>query len=451
MINFDSLSFQSALRHFLSTIGFVLQLAFRIKLTMELYLKLIKLIHNRKNNSNFSEPNSKNLVVLTTDFLPSIHGGVYRPLSWLRNSSQNAFHLVVHSNSSIRPEKIGESIINDLNLASRIKYCREAEFEVLSRPSRLLVSRPEFMFAALENLEQQHKVFPISHLIASGPDFTSFIVAAIFAHKHNCYLHLDYRDEWTLSPFEFSQPSKFSRIIERCCINLADSISMTTQSQIDYFQKYFGRSKIINLNPNGCELFPVPIPYSKIASAKITICHSGSIGKHNSFKDFANYVRLLELAINEKNHQLHLQFLGKIDESYQSLLVDSHLGSIQCFGQLSPEDAFLQSSHADLCLLLIDERYDRYIPGKLYSYIASGRPILIFGASQSHEILALCNEFNVPHYFVENESSMDLTACVNFICNSRNLETPISEVKRFQSNMNRQKIAENFFKALGCK
>ena len=418
----------------------------RIKLTLSVSAKLLKLLFSRK--STTTPAKTTHAVIIASDFLPSIHGGIYRPLSWLRYAIEHNVNLKLLTNQPKRLNKVGEKLILDHGIEARLCYCDEADYQLFSRPARLWLARPEFMLAALDRLERIHQEQPINLVLATGPDFSSFAIAVIFAKKHNIRCHLDYRDEWTLSPFAFSEATALSRFLENACVNLADSISMTTQSQLLHFQQHFG-SKNLYLKQNGCDDFPlVQAVHAHTAAPSIRICHSGSIGGHNSLETVVAFFTLLQQQIAKTGILLDLQFCGFIAEAQLALLNKVTAFKINTLGQLSPEQAFSHTADADICLLLIDERYDRYLPGKLFSYIATGKPILILGASHSTEIAQMCSQYAVSHYFVDIKSP-DVVACANFLKDAHHQQTSPEQLQRFRAQMDRQTLAKDFFNIFG--
>lgn len=410
--------------------------------TARFYLQLLYLLRPSirvKQNQSVS-----NVVLIATDFLPSIHGGIYRPLSWLKYASLNDVKMLLLTNQSLRPHPVGLSMLTDAKLVEKIQYCAENDFQVFFRPTRLWLSRPEFLLAALERLEIINKAEKISQIIATGPDFTSFVIATIFARKHRCRVHLDYRDEWTESPFEFSQATLLARLLEKCCVHGADSISMTTQSQLNHFNNVFDRFHNVFLKQNGCDNFPLNTQHSRFGKKSIRLCHSGSIGGHNSLAVLASVLKELIPSLMAIGMQIELRFCGVIADSQNNIIKDDNELNIKILGQLTPEQAFDEISNADLNILLIDQRFQRYLPGKLYGYISTGNPILIIGAAHCIEIATLCNEYSVPHHFVDTQH-FDLAACTNFISISPTLKTPAEQLARFRFNLNRQTLAEEFF------
>ncbi len=415
--------------------------------TAILYFEIISLILTRKKWIPSSAATSTNVIVLATDFLPTIHGGIYRPASWLKLATENKVALQLATNNARRIDTFGEVFFEQLNIKQQIEYFDENKFNIVSKACRLLLSRPEFFLAALEKLEQLHQQNPISHIIASGPDFTSFAAATLFAKKHNISLHLDYRDEWTLSPFEFAEKTVFSSMIEKACVNLAHSISMTTQSQLNNFNQHFKLGCEPWLIPNGCDHFP-ELPQIKISDTnQIHICHSGNIGGHNDLTELLDYLNLINQEITSSGYSICLDLCGNISATQKVVIENINYFPINKLGQLSPEQAFMHVITADVCLLLIDSRYERYLPGKIFSYIATGRPILIFGTSFSHEISALCQEFAVPHFFA-NSRAGSIQSCCEFLNQARHRSTAPEQLERFRTSMDRRVLAEAFFSHL---
>jgi hypothetical protein len=78
---------------------------------------------------------------------------------------------------------------------------------------------------------------------------------------------------------------------------------------------------------------------------------------------------------------LNIEFIGKKSRTAVKCLESfKHLGVLSATDQLSKTNAIDRMCRADGLLLLSDERLARYLPGKLFDYIASRVPILIYGA-----------------------------------------------------------------------
>lgn len=413
----------------------------RTNRTFQFYLNLLTLFAPKTKTRNDSRP--KSLVVIASDFLPCIHGGVYRPLSWLEYASSHGVPMRVLTNHSTRIDQIGLSLLADKTISTHIYYCVENEFQLFSSPTRLWLARPEFLMAALDSLEKINRVQPISHIVATGPDFTSFVIAAMFAKKHNCQIHLDYRDEWTESPFEFSQATFCAKLLERKCVQHAQSISLTTLSQLINFKRKWNREHKVFLNQNGCDNFPYLSKSIHNNPRKIRLCHSGKIGGHNSLVDILSLLKNLLPCFHTADLPIELKLCGVITETERQLLHDQGAVKSIILGQLTPEQAFIECTNADLNILLIDERFERYLPGKLFGYIASGNPILVIGASHSLEIAELCTEYEVSHYFADVRN-YDLDRCAHFVSNAPLLKTPTEQLIRFRHNFDRKAQAKSF-------
>ena len=265
---------------------YIIKLLSRIIRTAQFYLKLFSLL---RPNSHIQNRNVEaNIVVIASDFLPSIHGGVYRPLSWLKYASEHQIKAQLLTNQSRKINPVGLTLLSDAALAAQIQFCNEDEYELISKPTRIWLARPEFLLAALSKLELINKKQQISHLVATGPDFTSFAIAVIFAKKYPCKVHLDYRDEWTECPFEFAHATSLARMIEKLCIKHADSVTVTTKSQFEHFQATFGRSLNVYIKQNGCDDYLPPPHKDRQHSDRICLSHSGSIGGHNSVVGLIN-------------------------------------------------------------------------------------------------------------------------------------------------------------------
>ena len=82
---------------------------------------------------------------------------------------------------------------------------------------------------------------------------------------------------------------------------------------------------------------------------------------------------------DEQPGRLRLKLAGRLDEEDTRLIAEAGLGdSVEHVGQLGRAEAVRLQRGADV-LLLVTSRHSGEATGKLFEYLASGRPILALG------------------------------------------------------------------------
>jgi glycosyltransferase involved in cell wall biosynthesis len=223
---------------------------------------------------------------------------------------------------------------------------------------------------------------PPDIIFASGPPFQVFVTGRWLARCFGAKLVLDYRDEWSLCPFDFVFKSAFGRRCERRCLRSADRVLFTTDAQLQMLASTIGGPWLLEksrLAPNGWE--PAqhsPIsPVQRIASGRIILLFAGTLGEHTNVQPFLDALEQIVSQRPEWTEALVVRFLGQVLPTEASRLERFRYPEIIDVGGLVPlAEAVRQMRDADALLLFHDDRIARYLPGKLYEYLASGRPVI---------------------------------------------------------------------------
>lgn len=420
----------------------ILQRIINTSVIFEIFAKLFLV----KNNSDREVSETPKVLLLVSDFLPKINGGTYRPLSWLQYSDTNLDISVVTS----------EANVTDIstNLESRIppnvKKFLVKDLDCIYRIAAIFSSRPLFLISSYKFCMNFFKQNRPDIIIATGPDFSSFIVATVLSKIYRSKLILDYRDEWVDNPFDFVTTSKFDIFFEKKCIETADLVIFTTESQkIHLLNKYQIKdlsSKVIVI-PNGYEeIASVDKKTSVKENTKCVISFAGALAEHTNPYKFLNFLELFLSTTKYEADHILVQFIGsKSDSVSDSLKKFRYSESIRIINQISPDDLKVKLSESDFLLLLVDDRFKRYIPGKVFEYIAMKKPILVFGVDNcgtEYEIYSLLNNYSQT-YFISNLEDFDKALSLS----QYSLLPPDSE-NVFFKNYSRKNLAEKFWNAV---
>ncbi|AVR47473.1 glycosyl transferase family 1 [Christiangramia fulva] len=222
----------------------------------------------------------------------------------------------------------------------------------------------------------------IETLITTGPPHSLHLIGLNLKKHFNVKWIADFRDPWTqIGYHEKLKLTRSSREkhenLEKEVLQTADKIIATSFSTREEFQQK--TSKEICLITNGFDIEENNRPYS---NDKFIISHVGSL---LSGRNPINLWKALSELIKENpkfEKDLQLSFAGRISEEVVSSMKDFGLSSfLELKGYVGHGKAVkLQRESALLLLLEIDSEITRgIIPGKLFEYLASKRPILAIG------------------------------------------------------------------------
>jgi glycosyltransferase involved in cell wall biosynthesis len=244
---------------------------------------------------------------------------------------------------------------------------------------------------------------PHNAILASGPPFSTFLVAAALARSSRIPLVLDYRDEWTISNeyWENKRLDPLSRSIQssmqRRVIRASRGLIATTRASAESLQvlnRQAGDRARVTWIYNGFDPddFGSQSAGPGVENDRFRLSYVGTLWNLTSAAPLVEAVRQLAADSPELAQRLELVFAGR-RTGLQAQLV-SEFRSLPC--TLVEHDYLEHSVAVDLmrgsgalCLLLSDlPGAGRVVPAKLFEYMATGRPILtIAPPGEARELL----------------------------------------------------------------
>ncbi len=332
----------------------------------------------------------RHVLLLVGAFPPTISGGVYRPLSLARYARENGWGLTVFAESaSADTSPIGDGLLAVLPHEVVIE---RVEHDELRLPPRLALEVDGGFVNALRYVRTVLTTRPggARVVLASGPPFHTFIAAYFLKSLLGAKLVLDYRDEWSECPFTFVASGQRNRWWEERCLKASDLVIFTTPSMRDHALERFpmlheARTRIIE---NGSEsltastdALPEPEELAPKLDAKCTISFLGTLSDHTDPSSFLSTLQAVLARREDLRHRLRLLWVGqKAPPQEEVLNLLDEYDVCESIAQLSQLDARWIMERSSLLLLIVNSNMDRYRPGKLYSYLATNTPILVYGS-----------------------------------------------------------------------
>jgi glycosyltransferase involved in cell wall biosynthesis len=330
----------------------------------------------------------RTLALLAWYLPPVVSGGTYRPLALLRYASRLGWNVVAVSGQPwAPPDEAARHLLESLPEAVRVERVETPGL----RPSHSWFPRIDGgLLTALATFDASARALDGVRpdvVVASGPPFHLFPAGYYLARRHRCPLVIVYRDEWTQSPFEFVKLGNADGVWERRCLAAADRVVFTTASQLEHAVRVFAgldRGKCLVI-PNGWEPAdwagePDGPDQPGTGPQPLTLSYVGNLHSHTPPDDFlAALGQVIRLRPGLAS-MLRLRFVGqKSPVSLQTLGAFPVPGMVELVDQLPRPAANRLMRQSGALLLLNDPRLARYVPGKLYEYLASRRPVLVFG------------------------------------------------------------------------
>lgn len=343
--------------------------------------------HGPRPDPTPSKASDRRILILVTGFPPDVSGGAYRPAALARYAERNGWTpTVVTWAAPTKPSAAGAALMAYAGL--QLTVLRTADPPV--EPSYRLFPRVDgTMIRALEmaRLARQHFGTDLPRTIfCSGPSFSPFVAGWFLARGTDRKLVLEYRDEWTLCPFDFVSKERHDRAWELRCLQRADLVVTMTGSQREALVSHFGGS--VKLPPvevvaNGWE--PAFADGNAVAPAmgklsdKAMVTFAGKLGDYTHPGGFLQALAAVLQRRVDLAQRLEVRFVGMKDpEAAQHLDRFPLPGVVRSIDPVPQSVAGRMMRESRALLLIHNANFERYIPGKIYEYAAAGVPILLF-------------------------------------------------------------------------
>ncbi|GKS58895.1 glycosyl transferase family 1 [Nitrospira sp.] len=247
---------------------------------------------------------------------------------------------------------------------------------------------------------------------ATGGPWTSLLVGKSLAEHWGVPLVVDYRDPWTNNPYvSFVSPILNERVkqLERAVCRRADGLIANTEElkcQLQLSHPEAAQRTVAITNGFDPDSFPeadATGDLQRISSARpsdgvLELCHFGTVYGKRTPAVLLQAVLDLHREGRLTGAQLRLRFVGAWD--VDDPRCEELARELEKVGLLTreppiPYQACLRQMAGAGALLVIQPDSPLQIPGKIYEYIATRRPLVLIGGEGATANLVTRNQFGV--------------------------------------------------------
>lgn len=231
---------------------------------------------------------------------------------------------------------------------------------------------------------------PHHAILASGPPFSTFLIAAALGRAARLPVALDYRDEWTISNayWENKRIGRVSRFVQERMqdrvLRAARAVIATTRASADNLREHCRRAgsrALVTWIYNGFD----PDDFAHIAPASrdpapFRLVYVGTLWNLTSAAPLAEAVSMVVDRHPDLAARLELVFVGR--RTGNQVGVVEGLRGLPCrvtvLDYVDHAAALGLMASADALLLLLSDLpgAGRVVPAKLFEYLAARRPVL---------------------------------------------------------------------------
>ncbi|SDH24398.1 Glycosyl transferases group 1 [Flavobacterium omnivorum] len=226
----------------------------------------------------------------------------------------------------------------------------------------------------------------IDTIITSGPPHSLHLIGLELKQKLNLKWFADFRDPWTTIGYHKSLrlssfAAKKHKALEHQVLNTADTIIVTSKTTKTEFEAI--TCKPIAVITNGYDTEQVE---NQTLDAKFSLAHIGSFLSERN--PLILWESLFELTQKIPDFKLHLEIklIGAVSQEVLETISQFRLNPyLNNMGYVSHAEAIAHQRKSQVLLLIEIDSEDTksIIPGKLFEYMVSNRPIIAIGPKDS--------------------------------------------------------------------
>ncbi len=222
-------------------------------------------------------------------------------------------------------------------------------------------------------------------VITTGPPHSMHLIGRNLKRKTGIIWLADFRDPWSEWEFLDTLPMhpivrKKHRKLEKSIFQEADKVIAISPTFQQEFQKLAQRQ--ISLLTNGFDSSDLPEGWQSESTVRdqLEIVYTGVI---DSIRNPIPFLKAFQEVYSDADQAVRLRFVGKVSEDVQSYIIQNSWlkEHVTLEGYVSHGEVFDFYKDAHLLLLILTDTKNAKgnIPGKLFEYLATGRPILALG------------------------------------------------------------------------
>ena len=335
-----------------------------------------------------------------SDHLTILSQPIKEPYRFARLLSKNKSNTI---SKGIIKEKKSQSVIEKLMLFVRGNYFIPDARKTWIKPSVAFLSD----YIAKEN---------INIVITTGPPHSMHLIGLQLKKRLGVKWLADFRDPWTSIGYHkqlklTTRSQQNHKKLESEVLNIADKVIVTSFTTKKEFESI--TNKPIEVITNGYDKHDICHVDLDI---KFTMSHIGSLLSKRNPEVLWQVLKDLVQEHQGFSNNFQLNLVGTVsDEVLESIAYNNLSDYINNVGYLShKESVTIQKKSQILLLIEIDSDETKgIIPGKLFEYMASNRPIIAIGPDSS-DVEVIIKDTNTGKYFSYNDYDALKSTILNY-------------------------------------
>ncbi len=226
----------------------------------------------------------------------------------------------------------------------------------------------------------------VDAVVTTGPPHSTHLIGKQLSEKLDIPWLADFRDPWTNIDFYHDlkigkRADKTHRKLERAVLEKADAVTVVSPGMKKDFLSIVDRD--YEVIPNGFDQEDIHLNVAhKPDNDCFSLAHIGSLTKTRNAENLWVVLKELTESYPEFAEKLEIRNVGKIDVyALESLRKSGMEKYLKLIDYIPHQEVIAEQNKASVLLLLINNTPNAklILTGKLFEYLASGRPIVCIG------------------------------------------------------------------------
>lgn len=226
----------------------------------------------------------------------------------------------------------------------------------------------------------------IDTIVTSGPPHSLHLIGLDLKQKLQLKWFADFRDPWTTIGYHKSlrlsnYAAKKHTFLEHKVLNTADIIIVTSKTTKSEFEALTNRP--IAVITNG---YDIEVIEKQVLDSKFSLAHIGSFLSERNPEILWESLKALVEEIPDFEKHLEIKLIGAVSQEVLETIAQYELSPfLNNLGYISHKEAIAHQKKSQVLLLIeINSKETKsIIPGKLFEYMVSNRPIIAIGPNGS--------------------------------------------------------------------
>ncbi|MEO5907483.1 MAG: glycosyltransferase [Saprospiraceae bacterium] len=230
---------------------------------------------------------------------------------------------------------------------------------------------------------------PVDVIFTDGPPHTNTMIGYYISEKTGIPWLADFQDPWTQVDYYkllklTKRADKKHHHLEKLVLKKADKITIVSQNWKEELEKIGAKNvDVIPWGYDDADFENLP-PIEK--SNKLLVTHLGQMGSDRNPKLLFKAIAQLAGENQAFRKSIDIRLIGVVDKSVRDAIQEYEVGEyVNVQSQINRKESLMIMKQSQILLLLLNEAENAKgrIPGKLFEYMRSRRPILAFGPEDS--------------------------------------------------------------------